>query len=618
MKSTSWMTSSPLTVIMALALGASACGESSQARLSGGAGEPTEDLSLGDEAPSSEDAEIACDWDSSCPQGRVCLGTCVPASSTPGAHAGPCRTQGPACEEGLECRAGTCADPEQLAQAYEKLTVPPEAIVSFDGETRQQELEGEPEGSPEASLEPLPEAVSLKAWMPPVGKQAHGDCVPWTVGYGLKSFQEARERGWSFTPEHLMSPAYLFNQVAIGSCSGSQMGPNLGKLQYEGIASLATMPYDSSEGACVEPPSAQAREEAQQYKIESWEEILRVYDDPAPGQYLMTEEQLDRIKRDLAQGHPVPISLHTTRKFMRLGAAPLRDYDEQNGGIHAAHAVLLAGYDDRNETLLFLNSWGTSWGNEGYGRMSYDMARQLIFGAWSVRDVQEQTPAPIEPGPPEPVSSELSIELSWDAAADLDLSVREPGEDGEELSYRNNESAMGGVLENDQGCRIYGEDSCQGGGFSERVVWVGETLPTGEFTATVKHHEGAEQVRATLALVRDGQILEEHELNLAEEDARDTIVFTVGGTDAPEEPEEPEAPSPEPSPELPEQPEQPEQPMENPEEQESFEPSAPDAGPDPDADGSGCSAAGGGSPAGQGALLLLGGAWLALGRRRRR
>ncbi len=38
----------------------------------------------------------------------------------------------------------------------------------------------------------------------------------------------------------------------------------------------------------------------------------------------------------------------------------------------AGHAVLLTGYDDVREVFFFKNSWGESWGNEGYGEISFD------------------------------------------------------------------------------------------------------------------------------------------------------------------------------------------------------------------------------------------------------
>ncbi|WP_374028946.1 C1 family peptidase [Bdellovibrio bacteriovorus] len=36
------------------------------------------------------------------------------------------------------------------------------------------------------------------------------------------------------------------------------------------------------------------------------------------------------------------------------------------------HAVLLVGYDDERRLFMFKNSWGPTWGNEGYGYVTFD------------------------------------------------------------------------------------------------------------------------------------------------------------------------------------------------------------------------------------------------------
>ena len=35
------------------------------------------------------------------------------------------------------------------------------------------------------------------------------------------------------------------------------------------------------------------------------------------------------------------------------------------------HAVMCVGYDDKKESFIILNSWGTNWGDNGYFYMPY-------------------------------------------------------------------------------------------------------------------------------------------------------------------------------------------------------------------------------------------------------
>lgn len=37
-----------------------------------------------------------------------------------------------------------------------------------------------------------------------------------------------------------------------------------------------------------------------------------------------------------------------------------------------AHAVTIVGYDDKLKTILIRNSWGASWGNQGYASIPYN------------------------------------------------------------------------------------------------------------------------------------------------------------------------------------------------------------------------------------------------------
>ena len=81
--------------------------------------------------------------------------------------------------------------------------------------------------SPQLSL-PSSVDQSTKPWFPPIGNQgSQGSCVAWSVGYYVKTFQEAQEHGWSVSnaswqtgspgyptqayQSKIMSPAFIYN-----------------------------------------------------------------------------------------------------------------------------------------------------------------------------------------------------------------------------------------------------------------------------------------------------------------------------------------------------------------------------------------------------------------------
>jgi C1A family cysteine protease len=49
--------------------------------------------------------------------------------------------------------------------------------------------------------------------------------------------------------------------------------------------------------------------------------------------------------------------------------------DEPIGG----HQICVVGQDLKQEELIFRNSWGTGWGKDGYGRLTFAKAKELLF-----------------------------------------------------------------------------------------------------------------------------------------------------------------------------------------------------------------------------------------------
>ncbi len=51
------------------------------------------------------------------------------------------------------------------------------------------------------------------------------------------------------------------------------------------------------------------------------------------------------------------------------------------------HAVVGVGYDDATRRFWVRNSWGASWGQQGYFTMPYDYlsARNLSSDFWTIR-----------------------------------------------------------------------------------------------------------------------------------------------------------------------------------------------------------------------------------------
>lgn len=234
----------------------------------------------------------------------------------------------------------------------------------------------------------LPPKVDLSKWFPEPGDQgAQSSCVGWAVAYGLKTYQEAKERSWRPNEESTkFSPSYIYNQIkqSSGCEGGTTFVEALNLLRREGVATLAQFPYNESD--CSTHPSSAIKQGARAYAISDWRRV-NVQDE--------TE-----IKTQLAAGFPVLIGMVLDSEFHRGPAV----YDRFSGENLGGHAMVVTGYDDDRQAFRVFNSWGTSWGYNGSIWVTYRAFRQAVREALVVQDiiVDNPSPAPNNDTEPEP------------------------------------------------------------------------------------------------------------------------------------------------------------------------------------------------------------------------
>ncbi|HET6488081.1 MAG TPA: C1 family peptidase, partial [Spirochaetia bacterium] len=120
--------------------------------------------------------------------------------------------------------------------------------------------------------------------------------------------------------------------------------------------------------------SPQAVREAAHYRISQWSSI--------------NQGSVQEMKSFLAEGVPIVAGLRVYQDFRDLD----RDnpvYDNDAGQRMADHAVVIIGYDDDRSAFEVLNSWGTSWGIDGYGWIAYDFTLSVIQEAYVALDAQD-------------------------------------------------------------------------------------------------------------------------------------------------------------------------------------------------------------------------------------
>jgi C1A family cysteine protease len=123
-------------------------------------------------------------------------------------------------------------------------------------------------------------------------------------------------------------------------------------------------------------------------------QALKYYRLDPPGQN--TTKTLDALKENLAAGLPTMFGFTVYSSIPSLGDGkgeiPFpKPGDRTEGG----HAVAAVGYDDKKKigketgALLIRNSWGTDWGDEGYGWLPYSyVTAGLAVDFWSLIEAE--------------------------------------------------------------------------------------------------------------------------------------------------------------------------------------------------------------------------------------
>jgi len=235
----------------------------------------------------------------------------------------------------------------------------------------------------------LPSSMDLSSSFPtPAHQGSQGSCTAWATGYALRSYYEFKDLPKSErTADKAFSPAFIYNQVKPGDANcfvGIRISDALKFMLKNGTVPLSYFPYSRED--CSSRPSRDLFTVASKFLIEDWERV--------------NYRRIDDIKGQVAQGHPVAIGMMIPPSFRRLRSDAVFD-DANTPEGSSMHAMVITGYDDERRTFKLMNSWGTTWGQGGFGWVSYDVFSQNVDSAFVMRALSKPIaePAPKPPAP---------------------------------------------------------------------------------------------------------------------------------------------------------------------------------------------------------------------------
>lgn len=103
---------------------------------------------------------------------------------------------------------------------------------------------------------------------------------------------------------------------------------------------------------------------------------------------------VEDIKAAICKYGSVAASLKPTELFQNYTNGVFFEFESNYEKPVSGHAILLVGWDDDKDAWLLKNSWGTDWGEDGYGWIKYNSNNIGIRATWVIA---KKTRNPREP-----------------------------------------------------------------------------------------------------------------------------------------------------------------------------------------------------------------------------
>ena len=253
----------------------------------------------------------------------------------------------------------------------------------------------------------LPPAVRMDDLIPFTMDQGQcGTCVAFSGAQVGNVFADCKDA----LPEKGLSPLFLYirckQEDGIPEQEGTYLRVALKVMQKDGIAPEKVLPYSRlPQDACLLFPEVTAAHitAAQDYRIKAYARLYTV----------------GEMKQALAAGKLIMAGVLVTDSFLSPvdGVVPL-----PWGKVLGGHAIVFCGYDDAKKAFRMVNSWGKSWGEEGFGWLPYafcewesDLGMEALMEAWAVE--MEYTPpqkrTEILDQPPVIINNRIMAPVRW-------------------------------------------------------------------------------------------------------------------------------------------------------------------------------------------------------------
>lgn len=209
----------------------------------------------------------------------------------------------------------------------------------------------------------LPPELDLRPSLQPIRDQGpYGTCAAQTSAC-MKEWQERHDVSFN----EYMSPQFIYNNRENQNSEGMYSRDVMKILNHIGSVTEKEYPY-----ATTEPISDELKAKAYQYHIEGYASI----------------GSIDSLKTALVKNGPCYLAIPVYNYGPRMWKP------QQGDTMLGGHAMAIVGYN--YDGFIIRNSWGTSWGDNGYTIFPYE-DWGLQWEVWTTIDAESSDPLPPRP-----------------------------------------------------------------------------------------------------------------------------------------------------------------------------------------------------------------------------
>jgi C1A family cysteine protease len=216
----------------------------------------------------------------------------------------------------------------------------------------------------------LPVKVDLRSVDSPIENQGRlGSCTANALAGNLQFLERVSGQAYN----DLSRLFIYYNERAVEGTvkfdSGAMIRDGIKVLVKYGVCPESIWPYDISQFA--RKPTVACYKEGLKRRITSYHRL----------------QTLNEMLNCLAEGFPFVFGFTVYESFESIkvaqtGLVPMPKKSERALG---GHAVMAAGYDQKQKRFIVRNSWGTQWGQAGYFTMPYAYFEGLASDFWTIR-----------------------------------------------------------------------------------------------------------------------------------------------------------------------------------------------------------------------------------------